>query len=77
VLMMLNAAAAAFYYLRIVVFMYMRDAPSNAREITIGSFTRAGLAIAAIGTVAIGLVPQVTGAVYEAALRAATALLGT
>ena len=74
VIMMLNAAAAAFYYLRIVVFMYMREAPANAREITVGTFTRAGLAIAGVATIAIGLVPPITTVVYDAALKAAAAL---
>jgi NADH-quinone oxidoreductase subunit N len=74
VVMMLNAAAAAFYYLRVVVFMYMRDAPEHAREIRTGSFTRAGLAIAALVTIFLGLVP--TSAVYDAVRQAASALLG-
>ena len=30
VLTMLNAAIAAFYYLRVVVYMYMREAPESA-----------------------------------------------
>lgn len=76
VVMMVNAAAAAFYYLRVVVFMYMRDAPANSREIRLGASTRAGLAIAAIATLAIGLIPNVIIGVYDAALRAASALLG-
>ena len=32
VLMVLNAAAAAFYYLRVVVYMYMRDPVSETRR---------------------------------------------
>ena len=76
VVMMLNAAAAAFYYLRVVVFMYMREAPDGARPITVGAFTKVGLTVAALGTVTIGLVPVVTSAVYDAALKAASALLG-
>ena len=76
VVMMLNAAAAAFYYLRVVVFMYMRDAPANARPVVLGGFTRAGLVIAGAATIAIGLVPNVVIGVYDAALRAATALMG-
>jgi NADH-quinone oxidoreductase subunit N len=76
VVMMLNAAAAAFYYLRIVVFMYMREAPANAREIAVGAFTKVGLAIAAVATITIGLVPPITTVVYDAALKAAAALMG-
>ena len=76
VVMMLNAAAAAFYYLRIVVFMYMREAPANAREIVVGAFTKVGLGIAAVATITIGLVPPITTVVYDAALKAAAALMG-
>ena len=32
----LNAAIAAFYYLRVVVFMYMREPADNAQPVTIG-----------------------------------------
>jgi NADH-quinone oxidoreductase subunit N len=75
VVMMLNAAAAAFYYLRVVVVMYMRD-PSDTRPVTLGAFTRAGLIVAAVGTIAIGLVPAITGAALDWTLQAATVLLG-
>lgn len=75
VLMMLNAAAAAFYYLRVVVYMYMRDAPAGARSIEVGGFTRAGLIISAALTIVIGLVPPVTTAVIDMAREAARALL--
>jgi NADH-quinone oxidoreductase subunit N len=75
VLVVLNAAAAAVYYLRVVVFMFMRPAPENAPAITVGGSTNAGLGLAAIGTVAIGLVPPVTIAVIGIAEQAARALL--
>jgi NADH-quinone oxidoreductase subunit N len=75
VLMMLNTAAAAFYYLRVVVYMYMRDAPEGSRSIEVGAFTRAGLIIAAALTIVIGLVPPVTTAVIDMAREAALALL--
>ncbi len=75
VLMMLNAAAAAFYYLRVAVYMYMRDAPEGSRSIEVGAFTRAGLIIAAALTIVIGLVPPVTTAVIDMAREAAQALL--
>ncbi len=75
VIMMLNAAAAAFYYLRIVVYMYMRDAPENARPLTIGAMTRAGLVVAATGTIVIGLLPPITNAVFDMARQAAQAVL--
>jgi len=50
VLMTLNAAAAAFYYLRVVVYMYMREAPDPAQGVPLGLFTRAGLIISAVAT---------------------------
>ena len=75
VLAMLNAAAAAFYYLRVAVYMYMRDAPEGAREVTVGGATRTGLGLAGALTVLIGLVPPVTVAVIMMAEGAARALL--
>jgi NADH-quinone oxidoreductase subunit N len=75
VLTMLNAAMAAFYYLRVAVYMYMRDAPATAREVAVGGATRAGLGIAAVATIVIGLVPPVTTVVIAMAREAAQALL--
>jgi NADH-quinone oxidoreductase subunit N len=75
VLVVLNAAIAAFYYLRVVVYMYFRDPADNAPPVTIGSQTSTGLGIAALGTIAIGLVPPVTIAVIAMAEQAARALL--
>ncbi len=75
VLTMLNAAMAAFYYLRVVVYMWMRDAPEGARELRIGGATRAGLTVAAALTIFIGLVPPITTAVIIMAREAAAALL--
>jgi NADH-quinone oxidoreductase subunit N len=75
VIMMLNAAAAAFYYLRVVVVMYMREAPAGSRPVVIGGLTRAGIVVAGVATIAIGLVPSVTDAVLHLAEDAARALL--
>ena len=76
VIMMLNAAAAAFYYLRVVVVMYMRDAQDGARPVTVGNLTRVGLIIAAAATVAIGLLPAVTGATLDWTISTAKSLIG-
>jgi len=65
-----NAAIAAFYYLRVVVYMYMREAPEGAPPIARSAALRAGLAIAAILTVAIGLFPTQIAAAVEAAAKA-------
>ncbi|MEA2678166.1 MAG: NADH-quinone oxidoreductase subunit [Chloroflexota bacterium] len=75
VLTVLNAAAAAFYYLRVAVYMYMREPADSAPAVELGGQTRIGLGLAALGTVAIGLVPPVTIAVITMAQQAAQALL--
>ncbi len=75
VLVMLNAAAAAFYYLRVVVYMYMREAPEEVAPVNVGGATQAGLGLAAVMTIAIGLIPPVTVAVIGVAEEAARALL--
>ena len=76
VILMLNAAAAAFYYLRVVVYMYMRQPAEGAGEVSVGNATRAGLILAAIATIAIGLAPLITGAVLDWTEAAAIALVG-
>ncbi len=68
VLAMLNAAAAAFYYLRVVVYMYMREPAAEGRLAAPGLLSRAGLGAAAIGTLAFGIFPAVLTAVGNAAL---------
>jgi hypothetical protein len=55
--------------------MYMRDPAEGAPPVTLGGETRVGLALAAVGTVAIGLIPPVTIAVIAMAQSAAQALL--
>jgi len=75
VLAVVNAAAAAFYYLRVAVYMYMREAPASAAEVTIGGATRTGLGLAGGLTIVIGLVPPVTAAIIIMAQEAAQALL--
>jgi len=76
VLMMLNAAMAAFYYLRVVVYMYMRKPAEDAPEVSIGTVTRAGLLVAAVVVITIGLVPGVTGAILDWTEAAAQGLVG-
>jgi NADH-quinone oxidoreductase subunit N len=74
VLTMLNAALAAFYYLRVIVYMYMRDAPAGAREVTVGGWTRTGLIVAAVVTLLIWVPPLATVSI-DLAREAAQALL--
>jgi len=58
VIAVLNAAMAAFYYLRVVVYMYMREAPEGAPPLGRSWELQLGLAIAAVFTIGIGLFPN-------------------
>ena len=66
-LTVLNAAVAAFYYLRVVVYMYMRDAAGSARRRSASAAATPGSALGSrlCAPIAIGLVPPVTVAVIE------------
>ena len=57
VIAVLNAAAAAFYYLRVVVYMFMREPTSDEPALRHGRLLWAGLAITTILTVLLGLIP--------------------
>ena len=46
VIAVLNAAVAAFYYLRVVVYMFMRDPASEAPPLRHGALLWGGLAAA-------------------------------
>ena len=70
VLAVINAAAAAFYYLRVVVYMYMREPASDQPPIRHGRLLWTGLAAATILTIALGLVPGPLLDIVGAAARA-------
>src|SRR6476646_4840820 len=72
VITVLNAAVAAFYYLRVVVYMFMREPASDAPALRHGALMWAGLAAASALTILLGLFP--TG-LLDAAGRAAEALV--
>jgi NADH-quinone oxidoreductase subunit N len=74
VITVLNAVAAAFYYLRVVVYMYMRDPQAEPVEVDHGPLLRLGVAVAAIATVVLGVLP---GPLYDAAVNAADAVSKT
>ena len=57
VVAVLNAAAAAFYYLRVVVYMFMREPTSDEPALSHGRLMWVGLAITTILTVVLGLIP--------------------
>jgi NADH-quinone oxidoreductase subunit N len=74
VLAVLNAAVAAFYYLRIVVYMFMRDPATDAPAQRHGALMWGGLAAATALTILLGLFPTTLLAIVAEAARA---LLGT
>ncbi len=57
VIAVLNAAVAAFYYLRVIVYMYMRDPVGEPTPVAHGALLRLGLVITAVMTVILGLFP--------------------
>jgi len=67
VLAMINAAAAAFYYLRVVVYMYMRDPAEEIAPTSPGLLFRTGLAIVGVATLVFGLFPAIVTAASNAA----------
>src|SRR3954453_4309057 len=70
VLMVLNAAAAAFYYLRVVVYMYMRDPASDAPALRHGRLLWGGLAAATALTILFGFFPGLILGIIQDAARA-------
>ncbi|NJD26728.1 MAG: NADH-quinone oxidoreductase subunit N [Chloroflexi bacterium] len=57
VLVVLNAAAAAFYYLRVVVYMFMREPDAEQPALAHGRLLWGGLAAASVLTVLLGILP--------------------
>jgi NADH-quinone oxidoreductase subunit N len=72
VITVLNAAVAAFYYLRVVVYMFMRDSTTEAPAPRHGRLLWGGLAAASALTILLGLFP--TG-LLDAASAAAQAIV--
>ncbi len=58
VIAVLNAAAAAFYYLRVVVYMFMRDPASDVPALRHGRLVWTGLAVTTALTILFGLFPD-------------------
>jgi NADH-quinone oxidoreductase subunit N len=67
ILAMLNAAAAAFYYLRVVVYMYMREPVGETTPSTPGRLFKTGLAVTSMATLAFGFFPGLVTAAINAA----------
>jgi len=70
VLAVLNAAAAAFYYLRVVVYMFMRDSSDEVPVMPHGRLVWAGLAVTTVLTIVLGLFPGLLLDVVGNAARA-------
>lgn len=63
----LNAAIAAFYYLRVIVYLFMRDPAESETQVATAPLLRVGMLIAAAGTALLGLLP---GGLIEAVAQA-------
>ena len=70
VLAVLNAAMAAFYYLRVVVYMFMRDPVEELPSLRHGRLLWAGLAVSTVMTIALGLAPNFLLEIVQAAASA-------
>jgi NADH-quinone oxidoreductase subunit N len=70
VLTVLNATAAAFYYLRIAVYMYMREPATEVAALRHGRLLWTGLAAATALTILLGLFPTALLDVVGEAARA-------
>ena len=57
VILVLNAALAAFYYLRVVVYMYMRDPEPDPAPLERSPFGTIALALSVAGVVILGIFP--------------------
>jgi NADH-quinone oxidoreductase subunit N len=69
VIVVLNAAVAAFYYLRVGVYMFMREPSTDAPPLYHGRLLWSGLFFATVLTIALGAFPGLLlGIVGEAAL---------
>jgi NADH-quinone oxidoreductase subunit N len=71
VLAVLNAAAAAFYYLRVVVYMFMREPRSEGEPLSHGRLLWGGLVAATVLTIILGLLP---GPLFDVVGEAARAI---
>jgi len=72
VIAVLNAAVAAFYYLRVVIYMFMRDPVGDVPPQRHGALLWGGLAVATVLTIALGLFPTlILGIVSDAAAAVA------
>lgn len=69
---MINSAIAAYYYLRVIVYMYMRDERIEAPVMPLPAGLTAAIAISLIATIYLGVLPN---RVLDDAVRAAQDLV--
>ncbi len=74
VIAVLNAAVAAFYYLRVVVYMYMREPATDAPAPRHGALVWGGLAAATALTIFLGVFPSAIIGFVESAAAAISTL---
>lgn len=70
----LNAAAGAYYYLRIVVLMYLRPAPATPLETQVAWPTATAVAVCAVLSLVLGILPA---PIVEEARKSAEASIAT
>jgi NADH-quinone oxidoreductase subunit N len=68
----INSAIAAYYYLRVIIYMYMRDERNEAPVAQMPASLGAAVAISLIATIYLGVLPN---RVLDNAIRAAQDLL--
>jgi NADH-quinone oxidoreductase subunit N len=59
IIAVLNSFVAVYYYLRVVVIMFMRPSPTELKPVSIPLFVGLTLFISCLGTIWLGLFPQV------------------
>jgi NADH-quinone oxidoreductase subunit N len=70
----INSAIAAYYYLRVIVVMYMREAHEEVPILKVPAGVGTALAVSLIATIYLGVLP---GRVLDYALRSANNLVQT
>jgi NADH-quinone oxidoreductase subunit N len=65
VVVVLNAALAAFYYLRVIVYMYMRDPEPEPAPLDANPFGSIALALSVAGVILLGVFPGAVLGVLE------------
>jgi NADH-quinone oxidoreductase subunit N len=74
VITVVNAMVGAFYYLRVAVYIWMREPVEGAPPVEVGAATRVGLVLAAVVTLFIWL-PGVSATFFAIAAEAASVLI--